>query len=132
MEPVHPTSSLVTPLLTDMYQISMSYAYWKTGRQNEFAVFDLFFRKPPFEGEFTIFAGLDEVLKFVSSYKFSACDIEYLRSIMPGCEAGFFTWLESVDCSEVQLYAMDSGSVSLAFWFENSLYSSYSDRYPFF
>lgn len=65
-----PTNSLVTPLLTDMYQISMAYAYWKTGKHDDFAVFDLFFRKPPFGGEFCIFAGLDEVVKFVSSYRY--------------------------------------------------------------
>lgn len=62
-------NSLVTPLLTDMYQISMAYAYWKTGRHADFAVFDLFFRKPPFGGEYCIFAGLDEVLSFISTYR---------------------------------------------------------------
>ncbi len=54
-------SSFVTPLLTDLYQISMSYAYWKAGRQNEYAVFDVFFRKNPFKGQYTMFAGLEEV-----------------------------------------------------------------------
>lgn len=39
----------------------MTYAYWKQGRQDENAVFDLFFRKNPFSGEYTIFAGLEEV-----------------------------------------------------------------------
>jgi nicotinate phosphoribosyltransferase len=62
-----PTNSLVGPLLTDMYQLSMGYAYWR--KQDDNAVFDLFFRKPPFHGEYTVFAGLDECLKFVSSFK---------------------------------------------------------------
>jgi nicotinate phosphoribosyltransferase len=38
-------SSVVQPLLTDRYQISMAYAYWKSGKHQEAATFDLFFRK---------------------------------------------------------------------------------------
>lgn len=64
-----PTNALVTPLLTDMYQISMAYAYWKTGKHEDVAVFDLFFRTPPFGGEYCVFAGLDEALKFVATYR---------------------------------------------------------------
>ena len=35
---------VVQPLLTDLYQINMAYAYWKAGRIEDRAVFDLFFR----------------------------------------------------------------------------------------
>jgi hypothetical protein len=38
-------SSVVQPLLTDLYQISMAYAYWKSDKYNEIATFDLYFRK---------------------------------------------------------------------------------------
>ena len=49
----------------------MAYAYWKAGRVNDVAVFDLFFRKNPFNGEFTIFAGLSECLKFLENFHYS-------------------------------------------------------------
>lgn len=62
---------LVQPLLTDQYQVTMAYAYWKSERTNASAVFDFFFRKNPFDGEFTIFAGLSECLKFLQNFEFS-------------------------------------------------------------
>ena len=38
-------SSVVQPLLTDLYQISMAYAYWKSNKHHEMSTFDLYFRK---------------------------------------------------------------------------------------
>ena len=60
-----------TNLLTDLYQITMAYAYWKADKVKDTAVFDLFFRKNPFHGEFTIFAGLEECLKFLDNFHYS-------------------------------------------------------------
>lgn len=48
----------------------MAYAYWSEGRENHHAVFDLFFRKNPFKGEFCIFSGLQEVIHFVETFRF--------------------------------------------------------------
>jgi nicotinate phosphoribosyltransferase len=60
----------VNPLLTDYYQITMSYAYFQNKRHNEPASFEAFFRKHPFKGKYVIFAGVDEVLKFIKEFKF--------------------------------------------------------------
>jgi nicotinate phosphoribosyltransferase len=110
-----PTNRLVTPLLTDLYQITMTYAHWKNNRHNDPAVFELFFRKNPFGGEFTIFAGLDEVLKFVTHYKFSVEEVDYLRNGVPAlrhCHPAFFDWLLELDTSDVKVRALQDGTVA--------------------
>jgi nicotinic acid phosphoribosyltransferase len=40
---------ILNPLLTDFYQFTMIYAHWKNNRHSEHAVFDLYFRKCPFD-----------------------------------------------------------------------------------
>jgi len=108
-----PTNPLVGPLLTDLYQLTMAYAYWKAGRHDDHAVFELFFRENPFGGEFTVFAGLEEVLGFLDDFRFSEEDIEYIRSIpdMAECDEAFFDWLRGVDCSKIKVSAPAEGTV---------------------
>ena len=77
LPPCH--NSLTTALLMDTYQITMAYAYWKNGTHDRSAAFDLLFRKNPFNGEFTVFAGLEECLRFISNFKFHDADIEYIK-----------------------------------------------------
>ncbi|CAM9315238.1 unnamed protein product [Discosporangium mesarthrocarpum] len=94
-----------------MYQITMTYAYWRAGRHKEKAVFDLFFRKNPFKGQFTVFAGLGEVLSLLSSFSFTESDIAYLKSLMPHCEDAFFEWMRRLDCKGIKVFAMEEGSL---------------------
>ncbi|GKY93898.1 hypothetical protein MPSEU_000356700 [Mayamaea pseudoterrestris] len=108
-----PTNTLVTAMLTDLYQITMAYAHWKNGRHQDPAVFELFFRKNPFGGEYTIFAGLDECLKHIYHFSFSQSDVEYLQSVpsMQDCEPAFFDWLLELNTSQVKVYALKDGTV---------------------
>ncbi|XP_022116605.2 nicotinate phosphoribosyltransferase isoform X2 [Pieris rapae] len=105
-------NGIVQPLLTDLYQITMAYAYWKSGKVNDVAVFDLFFRTNPFQGEFTIFAGLEECLKFLQNFHYSDSDIEYLRQTLPSTiESAFFDYLKDLTCKDIILSAIEEGSV---------------------
>lgn len=105
-------NSIVQPLLTDLYQITMAYAYWKAEKISSYAVFDLFFRKNPFQGEFTIFAGLEECLKFLDKFAYSASDINYIRQILPSyVEEEFYVFLSTLDASEIKLYSVQEGTV---------------------
>ncbi|KAK2581351.1 hypothetical protein KPH14_008118 [Odynerus spinipes] len=106
-------NTVVQPLLTDLYQITMAYAYWKSGKTNDYAVFDLFFRKNPFQGEFTIFAGLEECIKFLERFRYSNSDITYLKSTMPASvDPNFFDYLKNLTVDDVTIYAMQEGSVA--------------------
>ena len=89
----------------------MAYAYWQSGRHECHAVFDLFFRKNPFGGEFTIFAGLEEVTRYLSAFRFGEDDLEYVHSLLPTCDPRFLDWLRSIDCARVKVHAIREGTV---------------------
>ncbi|KAG9151458.1 hypothetical protein Leryth_015073 [Lithospermum erythrorhizon] len=111
--PIHgPTNPMVTPLLTDLYQFTMAYAYWKASKHNERAVFDLYYRKNPFGGEYTIFAGLEECIRLIANFTLQDDDISFIRESLPSsCEDAFFDYLKGIDCSDVEIYAIPEGSV---------------------
>ncbi|XP_060770097.1 nicotinate phosphoribosyltransferase isoform X2 [Neoarius graeffei] len=105
----------VPPLLTDLYQFTMAYAYWRAGRHNEHAVFELFFRDNPFEGGFSLFAGLNDCLQFLRDFRFTDEDVEYLRSVLPSdTHPEFFTYLKGLDSSAVSVSAVAEGTVIFA------------------
>jgi len=68
-------------LLTDLYQVTMASAYWKTGVANKESVFTLFFRENPFQGGFTIACGLHAVIDFLQRFKFDESDLSYLKEL---------------------------------------------------
>uniref|UniRef100_A0A6A7GAJ7 Nicotinate phosphoribosyltransferase n=2 Tax=Hirondellea gigas TaxID=1518452 RepID=A0A6A7GAJ7_9CRUS len=107
-----PSNCFVTSMLTDMYQLTMTYAYWKGGRSDDVAVFDLLFRKNPFGGEYTIFAGLDECLRYVNVFGFSDTDVSNLRALFPEWEEKFWDYLLALDTSKIKVYAMREGAVA--------------------
>ena len=68
-------------LLTDLYQLTMAYGYWKLGRAEQQAVFHLFFRKTPFQGGYALAAGLAPALDFVEAFRIDSSDADYLQSL---------------------------------------------------
>ncbi len=66
-----------SPLLTDLYQLTMMAGFLKKGLHNSRAVFDLYFRKNPFNGGYAVFAGLEPVLKCLEKFSFSGEDLTY-------------------------------------------------------
>jgi nicotinate phosphoribosyltransferase len=66
-------------LHTDLYQINMAKTYWDDGIHERKAVFEVFFRKMPFDNGFAVFAGLEHIIEYLQEFRFSETDIEYLR-----------------------------------------------------
>jgi nicotinate phosphoribosyltransferase len=79
-------------LFTDFYELTMAQGYFLSGRKDNKAVFDYFFRKNPFGGGFVIFAGLQTVLDTLENYHFEKSDLEYLESL--GFEKRFLEFLK--------------------------------------
>jgi nicotinate phosphoribosyltransferase len=69
----------VSPLLTDLYELNMVQAYLDRGEQAE-AVFEFFVRRLPPRRGFLLAAGLDDALDYLETLKFSAADIDWLKS----------------------------------------------------
>src|SRR5258706_11277161 len=68
-------------LMTDLYELTMAYGYWKTGKADQEAVFHLFFRKQPFAGGFTLCAGLADCIQYLLEFRFEKSDLEYLARL---------------------------------------------------
>ncbi|NVJ87297.1 MAG: nicotinate phosphoribosyltransferase [Algoriphagus sp.] len=102
-------------LLTDFYQLTMAYAYWKAGKGEQEAVFNLFFRKHPFQGGFTVAAGLEYVVDYCRNFHFEKKDIEYLAGMKspdgsPQFEKGFLDYLENLHFS-CDIDAVEEGTL---------------------
>lgn len=70
-----------SPLLTDLYELTMLAGYFEEGMHETPAAFDLFFRHNPFRGGYAIFAGLDTALSYLENLAFNDNEIAYLQSL---------------------------------------------------
>lgn len=68
-------------LLTDLYQLTMSYAWWRSGRHRDEAVFHLFFRRNPFGGGYAIVAGLEDAIRYLEAFRYTDDDLAYLATL---------------------------------------------------
>jgi nicotinate phosphoribosyltransferase len=68
-------------LLTDQYQLTMAYGYWKNGMAERRAEFHMFYRKNPFRGGFVVMTGMGTLLEYLQSFRFSRGDLDYLATL---------------------------------------------------
>ncbi|MBP3433660.1 MAG: nicotinate phosphoribosyltransferase [Clostridia bacterium] len=67
-------------LLTDLYQLTMGYGFFRQKKHEEEVVFDLFFRKNELI-TYSIAAGLEQAMEYLLDWRFDDEDIAYLRSL---------------------------------------------------
>lgn len=111
-------SSASLALLTDLYQLTMAYGYWKLGRAEREAVFHLHFRNPPFSGGYAVVAGLGSAIEYLEKFRFDESDLAYLATLTgnderPLFEDGFLKFLQELQLA-VDIDAMPEGTVAFA------------------
>lgn len=67
-------------MLMDYYELTMANGFFINQMQDKIAIFDMYFRRVPDKGGFAIFAGLEQLIHYLSNLKFTNEDIEFLRS----------------------------------------------------
>ncbi len=66
-------------LYTDFYELAMAEGYYYCGKKDQQVSFNYFFRTNPFNGGFSVFAGLADFLELLAQFTYSASDIQYLK-----------------------------------------------------
>lgn len=65
-------------LFTDLYELTMASGYFHEGRKAVSAVFDHFFREHPYEGGYTVLAGMEDLLERIERFRFGDEALSYL------------------------------------------------------
>jgi nicotinate phosphoribosyltransferase len=105
---MNPLTSTASPLLTDLYQLTMLQGYYEAG-MTDTAVFELFVRKLPAGRSFLVAAGLEQAIGFIEDLRFAPSELEWIeRSGL--FRAGFAAQLERFSFTG-DVHAMPEGTV---------------------
>ena len=68
-------------MMTDLYQLTMMYGYFKAGMRNNTATFDMFYRSKDESTHYAVFAGLEQLIEYLENLRFDDDALDYLRSL---------------------------------------------------
>ena len=94
-------------LLADEYEFTMGNGYLINNKQNEEAVFDVFFRKVPNNGGYAIMAGIDKIIPYIENLKFTEKELNYFRRA--GYNEKFIEYLKNFKFTG-SIYAIPDGT----------------------
>ena len=95
-------------MLTDFYEITMANGFFNEGFKDRIVYFDMFFRTIPDGGGFAVMAGVDQMIEYMRSLRFTDEDIEYLRGKNMFSE-GFLNYLKEFRF-ECDVWAVPEGT----------------------
>ncbi len=95
-------------LLTDLYQLTMGYGYFREGKHEQEAVFDVFFR-PNKLITYSVAAGMEQVAEYLENLHFGGEEIEYLRSLRLFSEE-YLRYLQNLHFTG-SVYAVKEGEI---------------------
>lgn len=101
-----------TGLYTDHYELAMAEGYFKSGMQEQPAVFDYFFRNNPYQGAYVVFSGLSGLLDMLEHYRFDRDDCSYLTEV--GFAPSFVSYLQDFRFG-ADVYAVEEGEIVFPF-----------------
>lgn len=96
-------------LLTDFYQLTMMNGYLDADKQDEIMIFDMYYRKNPNNGGYTIVCGINEVIDYIENLKFTDDDIAYLKKQDIFSEK-FLQYLKNFKF-DGEIYAVEEGTI---------------------
>lgn len=95
-------------LLTDLYELTMAASYLEEGMSEE-ATFSLFIRKYPPDRGYFVAAGLEEVLHYLETLRFTEEDLAYLETTQL-FKPRFLDYLKELRFTG-EVYALPEGSI---------------------
>ena len=104
METIHPA------YVSDKYQYTMGKSYLDCGRQNEVAVFNLFYRKAPENNNWAVVSGTEEVIEMV--LRLGTEPESFYERFLPGEEYREFRKFLSTMKFTGDLYCMREGEIA--------------------
>lgn len=97
-------------MVMDLYEMTMANGYFlEPQMRNTKVAFDVFFRRIPDGGGFAIFAGLEQIVDYITNLHFEKDDVDYLRSLNLYSDE-FLNYLETFRFHG-DVYAFEEGSV---------------------
>jgi nicotinate phosphoribosyltransferase len=101
--------NFINSLLNDTNAIMSSFVFWKKQKEIQGSI-NFFPNKMPFNDNYLIIAGIDEIVGLIKNFKFEISDCDFLKEKMPYLDNEYLDFLRSLQLDDIVLYGYDNGS----------------------